>query len=363
MKSTILHLKKLDWMLIAVALALVVIGFLSLYSSSLGKGDFSNFKKQAVFFGMGFSLMLGLSFFDYKILRENSYLILFLYLLSLIALAGLLIFAPQIRGVRGWYKIGPLSFDPIEPTKIIVVLILAKYFSKRHIEMYKIRHILLSGFYVLVPSMLIFFQPDFGSAILFVILWIGILLISGIKIRHFLILLLCMLLLFGLTWSFLLKDYQKDRILSFVFPQRDPKGESWSQAQAKIAVGSGGFLGEGIGQGSQVKYGFLPEPQTDFITAAIAEETGIVGIGILLFLFALFFWRILKIALESASNFSRLFVSGIGIILFSQAVIHIGVNLGIFPVIGLSLPLVSYGGSGLIFTFVSLGILQGIKTH
>lgn len=357
------HFKKLDWILIITAILLVGIGFLSIYSSSLGKGDFLNFKKQIIFFGGGLFLMFILSFFDWRELRENPYLILILYLLCLFGLAGLFLFAPEIRGVKSWYKLGPISLDPIEFTKIILIILLAKYFSIRHIEMYRIRHILLSGAYILFPAILIFLQPDLGQVLILIALWIGVLIISGIKLRHFLTLVLCGLLIFILSWSFLLKDYQKERVLSFLTPGIDPLGVSWSQNQAKIAIGSGGIFGQGIGQGSQTQYGFLPEPQTDFIFGAIAEEMGLIGISVLLFLFSVLIWRIIKIAISVQTNFPRLFAAGFSILLISQIFIHIGMNLGMVPVIGISLPLISYGGSSLIAIFIGLGILQSIKAH
>lgn len=354
------HLKQLDWMLIAVSLLLVGIGLLSIYSSSLGKDDFLNFKKQLIFLAIAIILMFLFSFFDWRILRESSPLILSLYVLSLLGLAGLFFFAPEIRGVKSWYRIGPVSIDPIEFAKLALIIILAKYFSMRHIEMYRFKHILLSGSYVFFPAVLIFFQPDLGSVLILIALWIGVLLISGIKIRHFLILSLCGLLIFALSWAFLLKDYQKERVLSFLSSE-DPLGADWSQNQAKIAIGSGGILGQGIGSGSQTQYGFLPEPQTDFIFSAIAEETGLIGVLVLLLLFCVLIWRIAKIAINSKSNFPRLFTTGFTIILISQIFIHIGMNLGLLPIIGIPLPLVSYGGSSLIAAFISLGILQSIR--
>jgi len=357
------HFKKLDWILITAAVLLTGIGLLSIYSSSLGQQDFLNFKKQIIFFVGGFFLMLGLSFIDWRALREDPYLILIFYFLCSVSLLGLFFFAPEIRGVKSWYKIGPISIDPIEFTKIVLIILLAKYFSGRHIEMYRIRHILLSGLYVLIPALLIFFQPELGSILILIALWTGILLISGIKIRHFLILCLCGLLVLILGWSVFLKDYQKERIISFIAPQIEPLGGAWSQNQAKIAIGSGGIFGQGLGRGSQTQYGFLPEPQTDFIFAAIAEEFGLVGVGILLFLFSLFIWRIIKITLSANSNFPRLFGTGLFIILISQIFINIGMNLGILPIIGIPLPLVSYGGSSLIMTFVGLGILESIKSR
>ena len=356
------HFKRLDWVLIIVVVLLVGFGLVSLYSSSIGKGDFLNFKKQVIFFGIGFFLMIFFSFFDWRSLREDPYLILILYSISLASLVGLFFFAPEIRGVKSWYKIGPVSIDPIEFTKIILIILLAKYFSTRHIEMYKIKHILLSGFFVFLPAVLIFLQPDLGSVLILIALWIGILIISGISLRHFLILVLCFLLIFILSWNFVLKDYQKQRIISLFYPI-DPLGVSWSQNQSKIAIGSGGILGQGIGNGSQTQYGFLPEPQTDFIFASLAEELGLIGISALFLFLSILIWRIIKIAINSQTNFSRFYASGIAVLLISQIFIHIGMNVGILPIIGIPLPLISYGGSSLIATFIGLGILQSIKTH
>jgi len=357
------HFKKLDWLLIISVFLLVGIGLLSIYSISLGKGDFLNFKKQMIFLGIGFILMLFLSFFDWRAFQENPYFILVLYFLCVISLLGLFFFASEIRGVKSWYKIGSFSFDPIGLTMLILTILLAKFFSMRHVEMYRLSHIFLSGLYVIFPFILISYQPNLGSALILVALWLGILVISGIKLKHFLILVLCGLLLLTLSWSFLLKEYQKERIVSFLAPQIEPLGMSWNQIQAKIAIGSGGIFGQGIGKGSQTQYGFLPEPHNDFIFAAISEEFGLIGVAVLLLLFTVLIWRIMRIAISAQSNFPRLFASGFTTVLIFQIFIHIGMNLGILPVIGISLPLVSYGGSSLIAIFIGLGILQSIRTH
>lgn len=358
--SFLRYLKKFDLTLIISAVLLVVIGLASIYSSSLRAGDFLNFEKQIIFFGIGFLLMIIVSFFDMRIFKNNSYLILIFYFISLLGLAGLF-FVPEIRGVRGWYKIGPISIDPIEFTKIILIILLAKYFSMRHVEMYRLRHIILSGFYVVIPSLFVFKQPDLGSVLILVSLWIVILAISGIKIKHFLILCLIFVLLSTAGWSFLLKDYQKQRVLGFINPEADPLGASWSQRQSKIAIGSGELFGKGLGNGSQTQYGFLPETQTDFIFASLAEETGLCGILVLFSIFSVLIWRIIRIAVNAKNNFYRLFASGLATILVSQFFVHIGMNLGILPIIGIPFPLVSYGGSGLIVTFIGLGLLQGIR--
>jgi rod shape determining protein RodA len=356
-----LHLKRLDWKLFLVILALAAISLLALYSSCAVKGNFANFYKQASFFGIGFLLAVILSFLDWRIFRENSFLILLFYFLCVLLLIGVFFFAGEIRGTKSWYKIGEFSFDPVELAKFVLAMLLAKYFSKRHVEMYKIRHIFLSGFYAAVPVALVALQPNIGSASLLLIVWLGILIISGVKIKHFLLICLGLVLAAVLGWNFFLHDYQKDRITSFLFPQADPFGASWSQQQAKVAVGSGGIFGQGWLNGSQTHHGFLPEPQTDFIFSALAEEFGLAGVAVLILLFAYFFWRILKIAMQAESNFARLFVFGFAIIIFAQMFINIAMNLGIAPIVGISLPFVSYGGSNLLFIFASLGIIQSIK--
>ncbi len=357
------YLRQFDWILIVSALLLVGAGLLSLYSSSSGREDFSNFQKQLVFLGIGVFLMFLFSFIDYRVFKNDANLIFIFYLVCVLSLIGLFFLAPEIRGVKSWYKLGPVSLDPAEFIKLILLLFLVKYFSSRHAELYKIYHIFLSGFYALSPAFLIALQPNLGSAIVLASLWLSILLISGIKLKLFFALCLAGMVILSLGWSFLLQDYQKERVAGFIMPGKDLLGINWNQNQAKIAIGSGGILGQGFMNGSQTQYGFLPEPQTDFIFSAIAEEFGLVGIIILFLLIITMLSRIMKIAINSQSNFPRLFAAGFTALLVVQIFINTGVNLGILPVIGISLPLVSYGGSGLIITFIGLGILQNIKKN
>lgn len=353
------HFKKFDWTIAIAAFSLAGAGLVSLYSSSLHAGDFHNFTKQIIFLAIGAFVFFAVSFFDWRIFRENSALILALYGISVLMLAGLFFFGSLNRGVRTWYDLGVVTIDPIELLKPVLLILLAKYFSGRHIEMFQIRHLLLTGFYIAIPTALIFFQPNMGPCLVILALWAGMLLIAGVKPRHFLALLICSLIIFGLSWVFLMKDYQKDRIVNFFIPN-DPLGISWSQNQAHIAVGTGGWFGKGMGQGSQTQYGFLSEPQTDFIFAAIAEEFGMLGVGIVLSLLFLLIWRITVAALRAPDNFSKIFLAGLALLIFTQAAIHIGVNVGFLPIIGLPLPLASYGGSNLVSTFALLGLAQGM---
>ncbi len=357
------HLQKLDWILIGSSLGLVGIGTLSIYSSSIARNDFSNFEKQLIFFAIGLFIMFIVSLFDYRLLRNNSYLILFLYMVGIVALLGLFLFAPEIRGTRAWYRIGGISIDPIEYVKIILLFMMAKYFALRHIEVYRIRHIMLTGIYFIIPMALMALQPNLGPVLILGMLWLVLLLIAGIRFYHLFGILTVGILIFSLGWSFLLLDHQKSRILSFIEPELDPLGIGWSQLQSQIAIGNGGMFGQGFAQGTQTQYGFLSEPQNDFVFAAIAEESGLFGACMVFFLLLLLIWRVVKIGVNSRDNFSRLYAVGFATLVAAHTLINVGMNLGLLPIIGLSLPFVSYGGSSLIVTYIGLGVLLSIKSH
>ena len=357
------HLKKIDWLLVSLAVFLTSIGLLEIYNICSQEGNFLNFKKQLIFFILGLFLIILFSFFDYRILRTNSYLVLSLYILALVSLIGLFFLGTEMRGVKGWYNFGSFSFDPVPFMAVILIVVLSKYFSRYHVEIYRFRHIFFSGIYVLMPAVLIFLQPDLGSTLILIFLWVGIVILSGVKLSHFLILILVFSLIFIISWAFILKDYQKQRFISFLNPQIDEMGISWNINQSKIAIGSGGLLGKGIGKGSQSQYGFLPEAHTDFIFSALAEETGLLGVSVLFFVFLILLFKIIKIALNSKNNFVRLFASGFAFLLFSQIFINIGMSLGLLPIVGISLPLVSYGGSQLLALYLGLGLLQSMKIN
>ncbi|MBU1071423.1 rod shape-determining protein RodA [Patescibacteria group bacterium] len=355
------HLRKLDWSLIIIVLLLTGVGLLTIYGIGSPESVIS-LKKQSIFLGLGFLLMIILSFFDYHVFKNNSSILVILYLLSLISLIFVL-FSQEIRGASSWFHLGPINFEPIEFVKIIVILFLAKYFSLRHIELYRVRHLIVSGFYMALLVGVVILQPDFGSALVILSIWLGMIIVAGIKFRHLVVLFLILILLFVGCWFALLKDYQKTRILIFLNPQEDPYGGGYHISQSLIAVGSGSWLGQGLGANSQAGLKFLPEQHTDFIFATLAEQRGLLGVSILLVLFILLFWRAVKIILASSNNFSRLFVAGLIIMIFVQVVINIGMCMAILPVTGLTLPLVSYGGSSLVSIFIALGILQSIKVR
>ena len=341
---------------------LSVIGLLSLYPTVYGK-DASIFYKQLIFVICGLFLILFFAFLDYRIFRNHPFFLLILYFFSILLLAGVLFFGSKIRGATSWFKFGPLSFEPVEFAKLIIILILAEYYSLRHIELYRIRHIVVSGIYMFVPVALVFFQPDFGSAMVLIFLWLGIMIIAGIKLRQLLVLFLIGAILFGVAWFAILKPYQKERITTFINPYLDPLGSGYHRIQSMIAIGSGGLLGRGLGHGSQSQLSFLPDRYTDFIFASIAEEMGFVGVALIFVFYFLLFFRIIKISMEAPNNFSRLFCVGACIVFIFHIIVNVGMNLGIMPIAGISLPFISSGGSNLLLGFVTIGIIQSIAVR
>lgn len=361
-------LRKLDWVMIGAIILLLAIGLLSIASTSEARtGAFFIFKKQAIFAAIGLALLFLLSLINYRFLRNYSAIILTLYFVSIILLILLFILGSRIRGSVSWFRFdllsGGLGFEPVEITKFTLIALLSKYFSGRHIDFGLIRHVFISGFYVFIPVALVLFQPDLGSAMLIIILWVGIMLVSGIRMRHLIALLIIFAILAGLGWGIFLKDYQKTRILTFFSPTKDPLGSGYNVLQSIIAIGSGGFWGKGLGHGSQSQLNFLPEQHTDFIWATIAEEWGFWGISLILIIWGVIFWRLFRAATSATTNFARLFIFGFMLLLLSHIFINIGMNMGLFPVTGIPLPMLSYGGSNLIITLATFGIIANIKVN
>jgi len=355
------HLKKIDWHLSLTALLISGVGLFTIYSIGSPESFFF-FKKQVSFLALGFVLMLVISLLDYRALKNHSLFLIIFYFLALFLLI-LVLFSGQVRGASSWFHFGWISFEPVEFAKLIIILLLAKYFSLRHIEMYHIKHLIVSGFYAGLLVAMVLLQPDFGSAIILCGIWFGIVVIAGIKIRHLAILFLILTTLFVGAWMGVLKGYQKQRILTFLDPQKDPYGSGYQISQSLITIGSGGLFGQEKEGGLQTSLKFLPDQYTDFIFAAWAEQTGFAGVLFLLLLFAFLIWRIIKIALNAPNNFARLIAAGVAIMILVQLIINIGMNMALLPITGITLPLVSCGGSSLVSIFAGMGVLQGIKAR
>lgn len=319
------------------------------------------FEKQLMWFFVSLVVLILVSRFDFRILRRKETVIA-LFIGSCLILFLVLLTGP-VKGARSWFDFGPFAFQPVDFVKIVLIILLSKYFSRRHIEIANVRHILVSGFYALSLFGLVFMQPDFGSAIIIFAIWFGMVLVSGISKRHLFAVFLIGLISFSGLWFFVFKDYQKARITSFIHPLTDLQGAGYNAYQSTIAVGSGGFLGKGVGLGTQSKLQYLPEYETDFIFAAFSEEWGFVGAIILLTLYGLLIWRILDIAKKGASNFETLFGFGVAIMIFAHLAIHVGMNIGVMPVTGITMPFMSYGGSHLLAEFIALGILMGQRSY
>lgn len=357
-------LKKLDWLFLGSVGVLLLLSLLELYSlaPTLENGILL-FKKQLFFILGGFALMLFFAFFDYRFFKENVWIVLTFFLFSVLLLGVLLVIGKSIRGAQSWFKFGIFGFEPVEMLKIALILILAKFFAIRHIEIFLPRHLISSFVYLLIPLVLVVLQPDLGSASILFLIWLGIIIIAGMKAKHLVAILLIVALIGCLGWGFLLKDYQKARLINYFNPNQDPWGQGYNIIQSLTAIGNGGFWGKGLGQGSVVQLGFLPARHTDFIFASLGEEMGLVGIIILLFAYLILFSRLLKIALSTRDNFGRLLTIGALILFISQCFINLGMNIGILPITGISLPLLSYGGSGMIFSLILLGLAMSVKVN
>lgn len=355
------RLFKWDPVAAGASVLLVAISLITLYSVSFGSAapDFSNFKKQLVSAVIGFALMAVFSVYDYRALNMHSTKLYFLMLAILLLVIS---FGTTVRGTTGWIGFGTFRIQPVEIAKVVMIIFLASFLSRKKTQLSIVVRIIASVVLVLVPVFLILKQPDFGSAMIIVGTWAIMLSVSGINAKNLLALALIGLAVAGSSWFFL-KPYQKERIANFIDPYSDPRGSGYNVIQSMVAVGSGGIFGKGLGHGSQSQLNFLPERHTDFIFAVIAEEMGLFGAGLVFVLFGTLIYRMKEIARLANDNFGYLIVIGIIAMVFLQMLVNIGMNIGIAPVAGVPLPLLSYGGSSLVMTLLSIGIVQSVHSH
>ena len=359
LNKILLYLKNFDWILFSAVLLLVCFGLIEIYSIALGQDsmDLLNFKKQIFFISLGIIFLFIISFLDFNFLKNGSN---YLYISGAIILIAVLIFGEVIRGTKGWFYFGPISFQPVEIAKIILIIFLARFFTLVSIRIRPFKHLIISGLGCFLFVFLVLMQPDFGSALILIIIWLIMILAAGFKKKYFLILGLIFMIIASGFWLFIFQDYQKQRVLTYLNPGTDPLNQGYNVSQAIIAVGSGGLTGRGIGFGSQSQLKFLPEAQNDFIFAVIAEELGFLGVSLLLLFFSVFFYRCLIAFKKTSSNFAKFFIFGAMGLIFIEMFINIGMNTGILPVVGLSLPYVSYGGSAILSSLILIGIIENI---
>jgi rod shape determining protein RodA len=348
-----------DFILVGASLALVGLGLITMYSP-VGTQTF--FDRQLIWIGVSIIALLVTLIPDYRFLR-SGYTAFLCFVVAVALLVLVLLFGEITLGAQSRFDFGWFSFQPSDPAKLALIVVLAKYFAKRHEEIGDFRHILISGVYAVIIFGLVFLQPDFGSAIILFFIWLGMVLVSGIKIRHLLTVGVLGAGVFALMWQFVFFEYQKERIATFINPLADIQGAGYNAYQSMVAVGSGQIWGRGIGYGTQSKLQFLPEYETDFIFAAYAEEWGLVGVVILFGLFAVVVWRLLLHATNGATNFERLFAAGVCMLFVAHFFVHIGMNIGLLPVTGTTIPFLSYGGSHLLTEFIAIGMVLGMRRY
>lgn len=352
--------RRTNWQVLAPVFLLSLFGLFGVLSATFNQVRLAFFWKQLTFICLGLVVFFVFRQINWRFLKNESKPLLFIYGLSLLSLVGLFFLGTQIRGAASWYKIGPFGLEPVELVKIVLVLVLAKYFSHRHVEMFRIKNVIVSFLYAGLPLLLVLMQPDLGSAMILGGIWFAVVLMSGMKIKHLVAVLFLIIVLVVLAWNFVLIDYQKDRITSFLDPQRDPYGSSYNLLQSLISVGSGGFWGRGFGQGGQTQLGFLPESHSDFIFASLCEELGFLGSSIILLLYFFFLFSIVRLSQKMPDNFSRLVLLGFTAMFFIEFVINVGMNVGLLPITGTPLPFLSSGGSNLISSFMAVGIISSL---
>ncbi len=340
---------KVDFPLLFLILGIGSISLLVIFS--INKTLATN---QLIFWLAGLTILVLFSFFDFRNWQKFA---LVFYLGTLFALFFLLIFGDPIRGSVRWIDLGFFRFQPSEIAKVAAIMLLSTFYVDNPAAELKN---LFVGFLLVLPAViLVLVQPDVGNALTFVAIWFGLSLVSGVRLRHIITALLIMVVSFALVFK-ILAPYQKERLKTFFDPTADPLRAGYQIIQSKIAIGSGKFIGRGLGLGSQSQLNFLPEAESDFIFASTSEQLGFLGAATLIILYILFIFRILRLT-RNADHFGQLLIIGSSAYLIVQFIINVSMNMGMVPVTGITLPLVSYGGSSLTATLFLLGIIFSIR--
>jgi rod shape determining protein RodA len=346
-----------DWVLVATALLLSLIGVAMIYSATHTGTSPELYLKQLALVGAGFVGLVGAAALDYRRLADRA---LLLYVLSAAALVYVLRFAPVIAGTRRWIVIGGFQLQPSEFAKIVAAIVVARMFAEYRQESLGLRDLVWPGVAVGLLALLIAREPDLGTAACLVPLLFAIAFLAGLRMRAVVGLVLVTLLASALTWPFL-RDYQKTRIYTFLDPSLDPKGAGYQKIQSQIAVGSGGLVGRGFLEGSQGQLGYLPARHTDFIFSVLAEELGFLGVVGVLGLYLLLLWRMLETARLARDRLGAFLAAGITASLAFQVVYNVAMVAGLVPVKGLPLPLLSYGGSSVLATLMGVGLILSVR--
>ena len=364
MNTRMVRLRDFDPILMLAALGLVALGTLLIYSGSLSQFgppsafDFSHpVVRQAVFAVGGLLLALVVARSDYRALGALS---AGLYIAAIAALVFVLAAGETIYGSRRWILIGDMQIQPSEIAKLAVIIALAKYLSDHQDSIGSLRVFAISLAIAAVPALLVFVEPDLGSAIIFAVIWLAMVTVAGARWQHLAGLFATALVAIPFLLIGLVQDYQRARIALWFNPESDPQGAGFNVLQGKISIGSGGLFGKGLAEGTQTQLDYLRTETTDYVFSVLGEELGFVGALVLFALFIILLWRGLRVAELSRDMFGRLLATGMVIFILLQTFINVGVNVGLLPVTGIPLPFVSQGGSSLITLFLGLGILQSI---
>ena len=346
--------RSFDWVLMGTATLLIIYGIAMISSATRGTEELADYwQRQAIFAVSGLALMLLVAAFDYRF-YENLHRPL--YILIIVLLIVVFVIGEITHGAQRW--IGSRGIQPSELAKVVVIIGLAKLLADHDGEMDQFRYLLLSIGYVLLPIGLIYLQPDLGTALTLIFIWLTMAIMAGMRLLHLGALTLGGVVASPVVWL-TLQDYMRERILLFVNPQGNPD-DYYNVQQALISIGSGGWLGKGFGNGTQSQLHFLRVRHTDFIFSVIGEELGLLGAVVLFALFVILLWRILRVATMAQDPFGRLICIGVAAVIFLQTTVNIGVNLGLLPVTGLPLPFVSYGGSSLWTFLLALGLVESV---
>lgn len=353
------ELERFDFSMILVALILSVFGLIMISSATrTGVRGFEGtffFYRQLAWVALSIAIFILISFYDVKKLKNYSWIF---YMLNLILLVAVIVFGEKSLGAQRWIQIGPVNIQPSEYAKLFMALFFASHFANLEGEI-TFKDIMLAFAYLLLPVLLIFVQPDLGTATVLVIMLIGMLVASGAKARDLVILGFILIIAFtGAVKIGALKDYQIKRLTVFLNPESDPSQAGYNLTQAKIAIGSGGIKGKGLFAGTQTSLRFVPERHTDFIFSVVGEETGFVGALLLLVLYFLFLLRIEFVAHTIHDEFLRFFIYGYGVVFLFHVLTNIGMNIGIMPITGIPLPFLSSGGSFLLMNWIAIGIIS-----
>lgn len=346
-----------DYVLFLIAASLAGIGIFAVHSATGGADGGGLMTSQLFRAGLGVLLCLAVTLIDYHRLLNRAFL---LYILAFLVLVGVLFFGTEINGNKSWIVLGGLSFQPSELTKVVLILVLARLLSDSDGAYLTRSQLVTVAAVSAAPIVLIILQHDLGTAVMFFPILAGVVLVAGIRAKAVLIMLLVLFSAAPVVWLGL-QDYQRQRVLVTLDPELDPQGVGYQTRQARIAIGSGGLWGRGVGQGLQAQLGFVPESHTDFIFALMAEETGFVGAGGVLLLYVLLLSRLITLGRNALDRAGMLIVAGIVGLIFSHVAINIGMALGIVPPIGIPLPFLSYGGSSIVSTFAAVGLALNVS--